>query len=132
MSKATQDKQPDTPTTQVINKAMAPTQVEDSLGRTIKLRKPGVLAQFRLIEMLGGHASTNDVYMGMVAPLMYISAIDDDDAIVIGTKTELEALIQRLGEEGIQAVMEKVKAVYGVQEDPKAAADKIKKQQPAQ
>lgn len=115
------------PSQEIIANVVKACHVVDGMGRKIHLRKPGVLAQYRLVEMLGDHAASNDRYMGMVAPLMYISQIDDDDAITITTKTELEALIQRLGEEGLDAVMAKVKEVYGGQQDPKATADGLKK-----
>ena len=45
-------------------------------GRTIGLKKPAVLAQFRLVEVLGESAA-NDVHMGMVLPLMFVVSIDD-------------------------------------------------------
>jgi len=83
--------------------------VNDALGRAIMLRKPGVLAQFRLVEALGQSAQ-NQVYMGMVLPLLFVGSIDGGAVVPPTTKGEVEALISRLDEAGIQAVM------LGVQE----------------
>jgi len=78
--------------------------VTDATGRLIMLRKPGVLAQFRLVEALGRSAQ-NQVYMGMVLPLLFVGSIDGAAVVPPATKGEVEALITRLDEAGIQAVM---------------------------
>jgi hypothetical protein len=80
-----------------------------------------VLAQYRLIEMLGESAS-NEVYMNMILPLLFVSAIDGEP-VLIGKKSELEALIQRLDAEGISAVIAGVQEHFGALPDPKT--DKI-------
>jgi len=95
------------PTEQVLQKAAETIDITDSRGRIISLRKPGVLAQYRIVEMVGGEAASNNVYMGMVMPVAYVVAINGEDAF-FNTKAELEALIQLLDEDGISAVMEEV------------------------
>jgi len=110
----------ETPTQQIIAKAKAEVIVTDDKGRTIKLRKPGVLAQYRLIEVLGDSAK-NEVYMGMVLPLIFVAEIDGDTVFSPTKKSEVEALIQRLDEEGISAVMVAVQANFGA---PNPEADK--------
>lgn len=109
------------PSEELIAKASAEQVVEDSTGRIITLRKPGVLAQYRLVEMLGETAK-NQVYMGMVLPLLYVSAINDDKLPALSTKREVEALIQRLDEAGIEAVMKGVQEHFGA---PDPEADKV-------
>jgi hypothetical protein len=111
-----------TPTAQVVAKAAADVIITDGRGRAIKLRRPGVLAQFRLIETLGDTAR-NGVYVNMVLPLIYVSAIDDDSIIQFSKKSEIEALIQRLDEDGVAAVMEGVSEHFG---KPDPATDKAK------
>lgn len=106
------------PSEQVVAQAVAEVTVPDARGRTLRLRKPGVLAQFRLIEALGDTAK-NEVYVRMVMPLLYLGAIDDDALILMTTKPQIEALIQRLGEEGIAAVIEGVQEHFGAR-DPQA------------
>jgi hypothetical protein len=101
-----------TPSEEVIAKAVAETSVTDSLGRKITLKKPGVLAQYRLIEALGDTAK-NEVYMAMTLPLIFVTAIDGDTVLQPNTKREVEALIQRLGEEGVNAVVTAVQETFG-------------------
>jgi hypothetical protein len=100
------------PSDEVIQQAVQPTAVTDSAGRVITLQKPGVLAQFRLIKMLG-EAAQNQVYVGMVLPLLFISAIDGEPVAKATTERELEALIQRLDEHGVLAVAEGVQKHFG-------------------
>ena len=108
----------ETPTAQVVAQATAASETVDARGRVLSLKKPGVLAQFRLIEALGDTAR-NEVYVRMVMPLMYLSAIDGDPVAPPVRKSEIEALIQRLDEDGISAIVEAVQATYG-QRDPDA------------
>ena len=108
---------------QLIAGATEEAQVTDARGRVIKLRKPGVLAQFRIVETLGATAS-NETYMRMVLPLLYVGAIDGDDDISMTKKSEVEALIQRLDEDGLSAVVRGVAKHYG-QQDPEADKAKL-------
>lgn len=94
----------ETPSAQIIKAAAKTFEVTDELGRTIALKKPGVLAQYRLVEAMGNLAQ-NQAYMGMILPLIFITAIDGAPVATPGSKAEAEALIMRLDEEGIQAVM---------------------------
>ncbi len=109
----------DTPAAQLVAKASETTEVTDARGRVITLKKPGVLAQYRLVEILGDTAK-NEVYMGMVLPLIFVTAIDGD-LVTLSRKSEVEALIQRLDEHGILAVADAVTKNYG---KPDAEADK--------
>lgn len=101
-----------TPSQQVVAKATAETVITDGRGRSIRLKKPGVLAQFRLIEVLGDTAK-NEVYMSMVLPLIFITEIDGDTIFPPSRKSEVEALIQRLDEDGISAVQAAVVENFG-------------------
>jgi hypothetical protein len=113
------------PSEQVIERANAEVTVTDARGRVIKLKKPGVLAQFRLIEALGD-AAKNEVYTGMVLPLIFVTAIDDDPVYQPSSKREVEALIQQLDEDGIAAVLAGVQEHFG-KADPEADKAALKK-----
>ena len=104
----------ESPTAQVIAKASAEVAIHDARGRAITLKKPGVLSQFRLNEALGETAK-NEVYVRMSMPLLYVAAIDGEAVTPLLRKSEVEALIQRLDEDGISAVMDGVSANYGAQ-----------------
>lgn len=115
----------DSPSAQVVSKALAEVQVTDSAGRVFTLRKPGLLAQYRLVEVAGDSAK-NEVYLGMIRPLIYITAIDGDPVIQPINKMQLEALITRIEDHGLAAVMDGIIANYGAQ-DPEAEKAALKK-----
>jgi hypothetical protein len=89
------------------NSADAAQEVEivDASGRIIKLKTPGVLAHYKLIEALG-ETARNQMYVAMVVPLLYVSAIDNVPVRVPSSKHELEQLIERLGDGGMASVMQ--------------------------
>lgn len=101
----------ETPSEQLVKDALKEVVVPDRRGRKIKLAKPSTLAQFRLVKVLGGEAAANQVYMGMILPLIFVTAIDDDPVYFPNNEREVDALIQRLDEDGIAAV------AIGVQEN---------------
>lgn len=114
-----------TPSEEVVNAAVSEHSVQDASGRTLQLRKPGILAQYRLIEALGD-AAKNQVYMGMVLPLLFVNAINGDAVPPLRTKSEVEALIQRLDDAGVEAVMSAVQQHFA-QHDPEADREALKK-----
>ena len=99
--------------------------VIDHLGRTIELRKPSVLDQYRIVEILGGELSANQVYMGMIIPLLFVYSIDGS-TVFFSKKTELEGLIKRLDEEGINLVVKSVSENFNMTSGPEEK-EKIKK-----
>ena len=115
----------ETPAQQVIAKATAEVSVKDVHARVIKLKKPGILAQFRIVEVAGDSAS-NRVYMNMVLPLIYVTELGGEPVTQPANKLQLEALIQRLDEYGVDAVMTGVREHFGQQEPEKDKAE-IKK-----
>jgi hypothetical protein len=113
----------ESPSAELIAQAKKEFEIIDDKGRIIKLRKPGVLSQFRLVEMLGESAQ-NQVYVGMCLPLTYITTIDGE-SVTMRTKRELEALIQRLDDEGVEAVCAGVMEHFG-KVDADAAKEQVK------
>lgn len=96
----------------------------DSKGRKLTVREPGMLAQYRLVGMLG-KAADSETYLNMCMPLIYLHSIDEDDNITVNTQREMEALIQRLGGEGIETLMKLVQENFS--EASKQDASEIKK-----
>lgn len=101
------------PSAELIAEARRETVATDARGRQIKLSKPNVLAQFRLVQLVGASNAENSVYMRMVAPLTYVAAIDGATVSAPTSMLELEALIGRLDEDGIAAVINQVNATWG-------------------
>lgn len=93
------------PTQELVAAALKPETVTDAKGRAILVRKPSVLAQFRIVQAVGPDLAANHTYMQMVNPLIYVGEIDGDPVALPNSLREVEALIMRLGEEGLDAVM---------------------------
>jgi hypothetical protein len=113
------------PAAQLIAKAAVVVIVPDDKGRKITLKKPGVLAQYRLIDALGDSAK-NETYVNMCLPLLYVVDVNGQPEVPLTTKLLVEALIQRLDDEGIAAVMKGVRENWG-QQDPEEDKAAIKK-----
>ncbi len=98
--------------------------VTDSAGRQITLRKPNVLASYRFVELVGPSAK-NEIYMAMAMPILFVAEIDGDP-VRFTTKAQMEALITRLDDHGVSAVMEAVTKNWG-SVDPQAEHEAVKK-----
>lgn len=114
----------ETPSEKIINESNQAIKILDARGRAIVLKKPNVLDQFRIVEIVGPETAKNEVYMAMIMPILYVDSIDGISAI-FGTKGELEALISRLGEDGISTVFHGVKDNFSKEEQ--AGKEEIKK-----
>lgn len=126
MTQVTVVKETDTPSQQVIRSATADVGIKDARGRAITLKKPGILAQYRLVEMMGESAA-NETYMNMVLPVLFVSAIDGEAVMTPNSKREVEALIQRLDEDGIAAVVNGVQDNFGAQVSAETGRAAVKK-----
>ncbi len=115
----------ETPTEQVLAEAASTVSIRDAQGRVIVLKKPGILAQYRIIEV-AGESSKNEVYMRMVLPLIYVTELDGIPISQPANKLQLESLIQRLDESGVEAVMKGVGENFG-SVDPEGDKSAVKK-----
>lgn len=97
----------------------------DPRGRVFGIRKPGVLAQFRLVEIMEDTAK-NEVYMNMLTPIVFCTSIDGEPIPFPNSKREVEALIQRIDEDGMVHLAAGLKTHFGPQ-DPKKDQAAIKK-----
>lgn len=113
----------ETPAQEAVRQAAAEATVKDAQGRVLTLKRPSVLAQFQLVKMVGGAAAENQVYMAMILPLLYLAAIDGEAVRPPATQMQLDALIQRLDEDGITALADGVREHYAVasEEERRAA-----------
>jgi len=93
--------------------------VTDARGRVLALKKPNVLAQYQLVRMLGGDASANQTYLGMVMPLLYLQSIDGEVA-GFSNQRELDGIIHRLDDEGLMALSKGIAENFGQQNDAEA------------
>jgi hypothetical protein len=78
--------------------------VEDRRGRQIALRKLGVVEQLRLFKCLGADLAENKAYFGLARLAAMVSAIDDVPVPFPANEQGLEAILDRLDEDGVEAV----------------------------
>ena len=83
------------------NKAVT---VTDALGRSLGVRKMPILDRMRMFESIGPENSKNEAYVGYAALACSVVSIDGEAVARPASKIQLEGLIQRLGDEGIEAV----------------------------
>lgn len=116
---------PETPSQQLVRKASEEFATDDSRGRRLTLRKPGIMAQYDLVAMVGPTRAQNQVWMAMVMPVLYVTMIDGVRVPTPTTYREVQALLERLDEDGIEAVSLAIQSHYGLG-DPEAERDSLK------
>lgn len=113
------------PSDMIVKQSAQQITVHDEAGRAIALRLPKPLQRLRFAAAMG-EDSSNQLWSAMVAPLMYVGAIDGEMVSVPSSKREIEALFQRLDDHGLEAAGEGVRELLGlvVTEVDEAAAKK--------
>lgn len=96
------------PSTSIIAAASAPFTVQDARGRQITLRRLTALDRLRLFKAAGPVLSQNQPWLGMAVLASSVTAIDDVPVPAPATEHQIEALVARLGDEGIAAIAAKL------------------------
>jgi hypothetical protein len=78
--------------------------VTDAQGRKITIRKLGPIERMRLAKLVGGENSANEVYMGYATLAFTVTDIAGDPVYPPANERELEALVGRLDDHGLEAV----------------------------
>jgi hypothetical protein len=92
-----------TPSARIVASAAATVTVTDALGRALVLRRPGALDKLRLFKAVGPYLAANDPYLGMAMLACSVTSIDGVPVPAPVTEQQIEALVSRLGDEGIAA-----------------------------
>jgi hypothetical protein len=93
-----------TPSEAIIHDANETTDIHDSLGRTLKVRRLKVLDRFRLLKVAGPDLSKNDAWLNMAALTFAVVEIDSVPRPVPTNERQIEATISLLSDAGLQAV----------------------------
>lgn len=117
-----------TPADEAIAAASVTHEVTDkATGRKLTLKKPGVLAQFDFIQMLGNERAGNATYVQMAMPVLYLVAIDGA-AVDAPTKySEFRALVQRIDDSGVATIALGIAEKFGEQMTPDEVRAALKK-----
>jgi hypothetical protein len=105
MAKATIRTVSESPSEQVTKAASAIEHCKpDARGRRIGVVKPSALARYRLLKMLGAENAGNQHVLGYAMLASCVREIDGQQVFAPNSEREIEALIDRLGDEGLAAI----------------------------
>jgi hypothetical protein len=76
----------------------------DLAGRSIVMRRPTALDRLRIFKAIGAELSQNPPYLGMAILASSVTEIDGVPVPAPINEAQLEALVKRLGDDGIEAV----------------------------
>ena len=94
----------DAPSARLIAAAQQAQTVTDALGRRIGLRRPGALDKLRLLKAAGPVLAQNQPWLNMA---LYAASVTEIDGVPVpppAAEAQIEALVGRLGDEGLAAV----------------------------
>ncbi len=78
--------------------------VTDAEGRRIALRRLSALDKLRLFKAAGPVLAQNQPWLGMAVLACSVTAIDDVPVPVPATEQQIESMVARLGDAGINAI----------------------------
>jgi hypothetical protein len=119
MAKVTvhKDGKVETPSESIVKAAQQPGTATDANGRRIGIRKLQALDRLKMFEVIGAENSRNEQYLGIAALAFSVASIDGEPVNRPASKPQLEALIQRLGDEGMEAVGQAVYETFAPSEE---------------
>ena len=94
------------PSERIVAEAQAPLTIVDAQGRKLEFRRPSALDRLRLFKALGPGLSDNTRYVGYAMLAYCVSAIDDVPIPAPASEAQVEMLVNRLGDAGLEAVGE--------------------------
>ena len=92
------------PSDQIIKSSKKEFSAVDALGRTITLRKPSAWEQFKLAGYMSAKDAMNQALAFQWAMMQYVVRIGEDTDVFFTNERELKAVIDTLGEEGMETV----------------------------
>ena len=93
-----------TPTATILAGAMEERTVVDALDRRLVLRNLTALDKLRLLKAAGPELAMNQPWLAVAVLAASVAAIDDVPFPRPSTEAQIEALVGRLGDAGIEAV----------------------------
>ncbi len=94
----------ETPSQSIVRAANQPATITDAKNRAIVLKKLTPLDRLKLFEVIGPDNSKNEAYVGYAALAFLVASIDGEAVARPANKIQLEALVQRLDDDGMDAI----------------------------
>jgi hypothetical protein len=115
-----------TPSESIVRAANKTGTATDVHGRMITFKKLGALDRLRLFEIIGGANSENRMYLGHAALAACVIAINGEPEGFPATKLQLEHMMGRLDDEGLEAVAGAYAKQFGIETGETGDPDVIK------
>jgi hypothetical protein len=93
-----------TPTQSYVAAAQDIRTITDAVGRTLTIRRPTTLDRLHLFKAAGPILSANDRYLGLAMLAFTLIAIDGVPMPRPTTEPQIDAAVDRLGDDGINAI----------------------------
>lgn len=93
-----------TPSDAIMRQAHAPIHVSDGAGRQLVLHKLTALDTLRLLKAAGPVLAQNEAWLAMAGLVFSVTEIDGVPVPAPITEAQIEALVERLGDAGLDAV----------------------------
>lgn len=94
----------ESPSARLVAEAQSASTVTDATGRVIALRRPNVLDRLRLFKAAGPALSQNHLWLGIATLAVSAISIDGVPVPQPATEGQIEGLVARLGDDGIEAI----------------------------
>lgn len=104
----------DTPSEAVVKAATEIKYVTDDRGRKLGVQKPRALLRFRLLKILGADNAKNEPLLGNAMLAFLVVEINGDKQPPINSERQLEAMIDRLDDDGLAAVAQCLTEQFGI------------------
>lgn len=96
--------QGETPSEAIIHSAHEIKYATDARNRRIGVEKPRALLRFRLLKILGADNSKNEILLGNAMLAFLVREVNGEKIAQINSERQLEAMIDRLDDDGLAAV----------------------------
>lgn len=104
----------ETPTETMVNSTVRAGEVTDARGRRITVRRLSALDRMRLFAAAGSELSRNEQWIGIAAIAASCAAIDGDPVPKPASRMQVEALVERLEDDGLEAIAKVYQETFGV------------------
>ncbi|KAA0686007.1 hypothetical protein DTW90_34540 [Neorhizobium sp. P12A] len=115
-----------TPSEEIVDDANRVVFETDKRGRRIGFRKMSMSMRRRLFKILSAEAGSKVQYVGLAAVAVCVTQINDDPISFPQTESEIDFLIDRLDDDGFEAVGAGMKKHFKIGETSGKVADEAK------
>ena len=99
-----------TPTDSITARSLTLRTVVDELGRTITVRQLTALDTLRLFKVAGPELARNQPWLSLATLAFSVVEIDSVPVPAPATEAQVERLVERLGDEGLNAIADDIES----------------------